>query len=136
MIIEQVLAEHDICATVITNEFEFIGEVATGKWDKSISIRTAPDKQNEINRIREQHPNHCVVYVGDSTTDLLALLGADVGVVIDQGSIIAKLNKLSIDYEQELPKVTSFHHAYADTTRQQPTLYMANWLQITESLFS
>jgi HAD superfamily phosphoserine phosphatase-like hydrolase len=136
LIIEKVLAKYDISATVVTNELEFVDEVATGKWDKSTNIRTAPDKQNEINRIRNQHPHHCVVYVGDSTMDLLALLGADVGIIVDQGSIIAKLDKLHIEYGQELPKIACFDHACGDTTRQKPTLYKANWLQITESIFS
>lgn len=70
--------------TVLANELEFIGDRSTGYFDKTMDIRTGCDKIEELRRIKKEH-GKLIIYVGDSSGDVLPLIEADTGIVIQGG---------------------------------------------------
>lgn len=72
--------------TVLANDLEVVDGITTGNFDRTIDIRTGLDKLEKIETIRQVHPDAALVYVGDSSTDVLATLAADTGIVISGGS--------------------------------------------------
>lgn len=102
---------------VLVNELEFVDGTCLGKFDPKINIRTGYDKWTIMEQLKRKDK---IVYIGDSRTDLAALLASDVGIVIEGGSLLTKLPwEVSI---QSLDK-------YPGTG-----LYTGNWQQITDFL--
>lgn len=86
---------------VLANELEFDENgKATGQFDRSLDIRTGYDKVQQLAKIRNCHPNSQVIYVGDSSGDVLPIVDADVGIVIEGGRGKAQLEKLGIPVRQ------------------------------------
>lgn len=86
-LIEATLALHGITGIeVIANELEVdsLG-VTTGRFDHRREIRTGADKMDELNRIRRANKGCTIVYIGDSSGDVLPLRVADTGVVMRGG---------------------------------------------------
>ncbi|KAK6460462.1 HAD-like domain-containing protein [Scheffersomyces coipomensis] len=104
--------------TFMVNEFEFKSnkfgqEVTTGKWNPQPSIRTAIDKLQITEHLLETNQN--IMYVGDSSTDLLSLLEANTGIVIEGSSLSDSMQKyifikdrLYVGNWDELNKLISF----------------------------
>lgn len=72
--------------TVLANELEYddAGR-STGYFQKDVDIRTGYDKLEELGRIKCKHPEGCVVYVGDSAGDVVPIVKADMGILIEGG---------------------------------------------------
>ncbi len=74
-----------------TNKLEFENGTSTGIMDKKFV--TAFDKELQLQNIIENADNSSgvTIYIGDSFTDLLALLKADVGLIIGQSKSMLKV---------------------------------------------
>ncbi|EGW31855.1 uncharacterized protein SPAPADRAFT_140188 [Spathaspora passalidarum NRRL Y-27907] len=83
---------------VIANEFVFEKvediEITTGDWDNSINVRISSDKLNIVERLRRDKQ---LVYIGDSSNDLLPLLEADIACAIQGTKIVDILDKYSLN---------------------------------------
>ena len=78
---------------IMVNELEFVNGISTGNFNESISIRTGLDKLNIVNSLIKQYGKTC--YIGDSMTDLLSLIDSDIGIAIEEGSVIESVKKLN-----------------------------------------
>lgn len=97
---------------------------ATGRFAPSPSIRTGPDKLAAVqDLVRQCGPN--VVYVGDSSTDLLSLLEVPLGVVMERGSVVSTLDRLKLPY---VPLGTA-------ESLDPHTLYVGNWNDLSRKIF-
>lgn len=81
----------DIKVTV--NELEFKDNVTTGHWLPHPEIRTAIDKLEYVRSLGDD-----IMYIGDSGTDLLAILEARWGVVMEGTSLIKQLDKYGVKH--------------------------------------
>lgn len=87
------------------NEVEFdesglgTGKITKHKENKE-GIRVARDKKREMYRMVEEWRNTvtggAVIYVGDSETDLMCLLDADIGIIMNSPSMVDKCRKLGL----------------------------------------
>ncbi|KAG0589549.1 hypothetical protein KC19_1G028600 [Ceratodon purpureus] len=99
--IEAVLEQGEIhVANINANELVFNGNASTGKI--SFNVQTALDKQRHFIQIMdhlkgrqstdpEHQQVHCV-YIGDSLTDLLCLIRADVGIILGDSSTLKQVH--------------------------------------------
>lgn len=98
IIIEAVLAAHGFKESkflkIVVNELEFRENVSTGNFDQRISVRTGIDKLSKLKEISEGFNYTC--YIGDSSTDLLALLQCDLAIAMKDSSVISLLHKLNV----------------------------------------
>lgn len=70
---------------VVANDFVVSSEgITTGEFVQP-DIRTGHDKWVWMEQIRKNHPHVPVVYYGDSSTDVLPIVKADVGVITPDG---------------------------------------------------
>jgi len=102
---------------IVANEVEFDGnDTGTGRISKhqgnERGIRIARDKRREMRElVREWKSSDdageddLVAYVGDSETDLLCMLEADVGIIINSESMMAKCEKLGIEVTDGLENI-------------------------------
>ena len=73
-----------------TNKLQFKNGISTGDMDKSFV--SAFDKEVQLQKIIYDGKNSGVtIYIGDSFTDLLALLKADIGIIIGQSKSMLKV---------------------------------------------
>lgn len=81
---------------IIVNEFKFdTNHVCTGEFDLNLpSLRTGFDKLKIIQQQFQLGKD--VLYIGDSRTDLLAMIQCDFGIIIKGGSASIKAKKLGI----------------------------------------
>lgn len=96
-LIEKVLLLNGLSEVkVFANDFEYdpLG-TSTGRFDESMSIRTGYDKLLWLNQIRESHQDCSLAYVGDSSGDVLPILLADIGILIEGGRGLAILQHLT-----------------------------------------
>ncbi|ANB13670.1 hypothetical protein AWJ20_4613 [Sugiyamaella lignohabitans] len=112
VLIEEVLSLHGFDTTnssirIYANKIQVDDEtgLATGKLGGhpilgSAGIRTAQDKLDILKKIRSQKlsgkATESIAYFGDSSTDTLALLEADLGVVIHKNSLASRLEGLGV----------------------------------------
>lgn len=123
--IAQCLKQHGVeNVVVVSNELEFQDDVCTGLFDKKVSIRTGIDKESQVQQLRNQWENRLLWYIGDSSTDLFALLESDVGVVIDGGKVGQVAAKLGI------PVVP----LDAKKSQKEQGLYSGSWDDIVNAL--
>ncbi|KAK6459770.1 HAD-like domain-containing protein [Scheffersomyces xylosifermentans] len=105
ILIKETLVQHGINLDssdirIIVNEFEFEEDgkghkVTSGSWRNDVSVRTAIDKLDFLKSLKASYKE--ILYVGDSTTDLLAMLESNVGVVMSGGSVLKVLDTLGIE---------------------------------------
>lgn len=94
-IMDGVLEPHGFGGTrIFVNELEQDRGVCTGRFDSRVSVRTGLDKLAVVEKLREEHG--LVVYVGDSSIDLFSLLAANVGVVMEDGSVRERMEQLGV----------------------------------------
>ena len=79
---------------ILANSFPLKDQLSTGEIGRSIS--TAFDKEKAFKELQVQHSGTCVgrgmtVFIGDSITDLLAMLEADIGVVFGNCKTLRKV---------------------------------------------
>lgn len=81
-----------------SNELEFGSDgYATGRWDPHTrEMRSGSDKQEVVRAMVAAQTDGAVVYVGDSATDVLAMLEADVGIIIGDGTAHATATQLGV----------------------------------------
>lgn len=94
-LIQAALAYHGVSGIeVVANDLEVdsLG-ITTGRFDLA-DIRTGADKMDALARIRGAHPECALVYVGDSSGDVLPLRVADTGVVMRGGRARANFEPL------------------------------------------
>ncbi|RLV94999.1 hypothetical protein JA1_001335 [Spathaspora sp. JA1] len=88
---------------VISNEFVFeqqagqSEELTTGEWDKSIALRISQDKLKIVQGLRKGKE---LIYIGDSSNDLLSLLDADISCAIQSSKIVEILDKYGLHQEK------------------------------------
>ena len=106
----------DTNTPIVANEVEFDEhDIGTGNLSKheanTEGIRIASDKLREMRKMlatwRQDTPSstneeELVVYVGDSETDLLCLLEADVGVIMNSQSMVDKCEKMGLEVKPGL----------------------------------
>lgn len=70
----------------------------TGKLTQGPQVRTAQDKANVIQSLRETYniDSKKLCYVGDSNTDLLALKEADIGIIIHKAKLLESCERLGL----------------------------------------
>mmetsp|Transcript_2071 Transcript_2071/g.2253 ORF Transcript_2071/g.2253 Transcript_2071/m.2253 type:complete len:256 (+) Transcript_2071:23-790(+) len=83
---------------IMVNELEFKNGISTGNFNKAISIRTGLDKLNIVNSLIKQYGKTC--YIGDSMTDLLSLIDSDIGIAIEEGSVIESIKKTKLSNQK------------------------------------
>lgn len=94
LVINQALLNHGIQVNqIITNELIFENGKTTGYWDKSNRIRVSQDK---LDVIKQKFDGSNIMYVGDSGTDLLPLLHADIPCAIEDTKIVNIINNLNL----------------------------------------
>lgn len=106
----------------MVNELEFKNGVSTGNFKESISIRTGLDKLNIVNDLVKQYGTTC--YIGDSMTDLLSLIDSDIGVAIEEGSVIESIKNLNFPIK---------NLSEAEELRKEE-VYVGNWSQVADLL--
>lgn len=104
--------------TVLANELEFHGNVSTGHFGSDMDIRTGCDKIVELRKIKEKH-GLSVIYVGDSSGDVLPIIEADTGVVIEGGRATKYIEALGYTVGNTENK-----------TGIVPGIYGASWKQL------
>ena len=105
----------DTNTPIVANEVEFDErDIGTGNLSKhegnTEGIRVANDKLREMRkmlaswRATSSHSDNeeLVVYVGDSETDLLCLLEADVGVIMHSQGMVDKCEKMGLEVKPGL----------------------------------
>lgn len=107
---------------IMVNELEFKNGISTGNFNKAISIRTGLDKLNIVNSLIKQYGKAC--YIGDSMTDLLALIDSDIGIAIEEGSVIESIKKLNFPIKN-LSEAEELH---------KEEVYVGNWSQVANLL--
>lgn len=76
----------------------------------TLTIPGAVEKREQIRSIRRIAPNDFIVYIGDSATDLLALLEADIGIVVGNSqSTIDIAERWGLELVSPLSKYTHTH---------------------------
>ncbi|CAN6652688.1 hypothetical protein TRVA0_026S00518 [Trichomonascus vanleenenianus] len=95
-LIRQVLQQNGFAdVPVYANDLEIKQGIATGRFStESSPMRTANHKEQVIRVLRNQYPGKRLYYFGDSGTDLLAMMAADVGVVVHKKSHFDTVSKL------------------------------------------
>lgn len=107
---------------IMVNELEFVNGISTGNFNESISIRTGLDKLNIVNSLIKQYGKTC--YIGDSMTDLLSLIDSDIGIAIEEGSVIESVKKLNFPIKN-LSEAEELH---------KEEVYVGNWSQVINLL--
>lgn len=126
IIIEAVLAAHGVKENrflkIVVNELEFREDVCTGNFDQGVSVRTGIDKLSKVKEISERSDYTC--YIGDSSTDLLALLQCDLAIVMKDSSVISLLHKLNVPCK------------YLGETNEflRDEVYIAEWKELSSFL--
>ncbi|KAE8907326.1 hypothetical protein PF010_g1636 [Phytophthora fragariae] len=113
--------------------------VATGEID--LKVQSPVDKARRVAELRSSHgeTQQTLVFVGDSATDLLAMLEADVGVWLDSDATLSSsklLQQLVRCYGIDIHPLTSYNyllecaqHRRADSRR--PVIFTATeWSQL------
>lgn len=121
-LIEATLAMHGVLGVIVlANDFQTdVGGLTTGRFCDP-AIRTGADKWVHLKAIKSANPGTSVVYVGDSSGDVLPLLEADIGVVIDGGRAVSTLQKLRT--------VEPIH----GTRELSNTVYLGGWEDLHEA---
>lgn len=99
------------------------GSVATKDLSR-FGPRTGPDKLAVVQRLTEEYGED-IMYVGDSSTDLLSLLEVPFGVAMDGGSVLNTLERLLLPF-------TDLSGATAVDTG---TLYVGNWTDLNHKIW-
>lgn len=84
--------------TITSNDIE-MGDNGRGTGCIIAPLRTAGHKEDVIKNLKKQH-NGRLCYVGDSSTDLLAIVAADMGVVMAKRGLAEKLRRLGVDVSE------------------------------------
>lgn len=121
--IEAALRLHGVLLSnveIISNDLEFSDNVATGLFDRAVTVRTGADKLAAVQKIGVDG----MLYVGDSRSDVLAIVASHTGVVFQKHATaeVARLLGASVN-------------ALAAFDRARNAVYFAtDWLQITSLL--
>lgn len=129
IMIEATLAYHKIDVSklqIIVNDLEIdeATQLTTGKFSSLISVRTGIDKWDIVKRLIKDDKKD-VVYIGDSSTDLLSILEVQVGIIMQGGSVLKSLKDLNIPLKN-LSKSNDL---------QKNTKYVANWQDLINKFY-
>lgn len=121
---------------VHSNELEFKNGICTGSMDKK--FLSAFDKEVQLVKIVQNTDKECGVsiYIGDSFTDLLALLEADIGLVIgDSNTLHNVCNNFGIHV---VPlRYWNYARLSEKNAESQPVLFsVKSWVEIKNFVFS
>lgn len=130
-LIKQVISYHGYSSngvTIYANNIEMKDQIGTGNIIPGLMqtrLTIAQDKQQVVTMIKEQlDPQKKLIYFGDSSTDLLALIEADIGVVVHNDRVLQTLQTNGYD----------IHHVTAEV---QPRLsppkliyFMKHWTHL------
>lgn len=96
----------------------------TDRFVTGVGVRTGPDKLAVVRRLADKYGRD-IMYVGDSSTDLLSLLEVPFGVVMEGGSVVSALDRLMVPY-------TDLAGA---TMVDSKTLYVGNWAELSRKIW-
>ncbi|CEG38698.1 HAD-like domain [Plasmopara halstedii] len=123
---------------IIANELEMNAEsVTTGIIN--VKVQSSMDKERFVNhaRMMQKDTQSILVYVGDSVTDLLALIAADLGIwmVSDASTSSTKLLDQLVKFYRihvhPLIKFNSFRECIAKASDDRPVLFtVSSWAQL------
>lgn len=124
---------------ILANNFPFKDDLSTGKIGSTIN--SAFDKEQAFKELCNCNEMPCgySVYIGDAITDLLALLTADIGIVIGKSTTMRKVIKaFGITFQplSDVPQLLSVNHCQRGDglkhfRQGQRILYEANsWNEI------
>lgn len=102
----------------VVNELEFKNGLSTGNFSDSVSIRTGIDKVNILEDLVKQYGRTC--YIGDSSTDLLSLIKSDIGIAIENSTVLKSVGNLNIP-TRNLLDTDELH---------KEEIYIGNWSDI------
>ena len=116
-------------ARIHANSFPVKDGKSTGKIDRT--MRTAFDKERVFKKlVNESRSQGVTIFIGDSLTDLLALLAADFGIIVGQSRSLRKVLGVSGISLRPLSEVND-----TNCSRASHTLYEAcSWMQIQSFL--
>lgn len=118
------LADRKHPVVVLANQLEADREITTGRMDSQ--IRTGIHKSRELARIKKAHKLE-IVYVGDSSTDILAILEADTGILISGGRARENLARVA-----DVRPITSYTESASSVPRSGFTVFEASWPQLAD----
>jgi 2-hydroxy-3-keto-5-methylthiopentenyl-1-phosphate phosphatase len=84
--------------TIYSDEIE-MGPDGCGTGSIIAPLRTAVHKKEVIEKLKAQHGKR-LCYIGDSSTDLLGILEADLGVIMAKRSLVDRLRGLGINVHE------------------------------------
>lgn len=133
--IETCLKQHGLSdIVVLANDLEHREGVTTGSFRNDVDIRTGYDKSIILRDLKAIYNGSQVIYVGDSHGDVLPIVDADVGILIENGKG-KQILELILDLQQiEMLLGTAFE---SDLDRHQPgkkRLYEGSWPRIAHAL--
>lgn len=117
-----------------TNKLEFENDTSTGILDKKFV--SAFDKEEKMQNIIENaHKRPGVtIYIGDSFTDLLALLKADIGIIIGQSKSTLKVCN---DFGVHVAPLNQWNCSGLEKKKENKVLYsVISWDEIQEFIFT
>lgn len=135
--IETCLAQQGLeCVTVMANDLETHNGRTTGIFSADFDIRTGYDKACKLQELRNAHPTAHIVFVGDSHGDVLAIVEADVGIVISNGKAKQTLQKIAEVHSIVTVNECATHERGTgiSSANVSPVVYEGTWAQIAASL--
>lgn len=109
---------------VLANNLQLDDDITTGKFEAELNIRTGHDKLQMLRQLKADHPGERFIYVGDSHGDILPIVDADIGVLIENGRGIKQLKRIYSEVK-ELSKCEI--HDLLDSS----DVFTGSWLQLS-----
>ena len=116
-----------------TNKLEFENGTSNGIMDKKYV--SASDKEVQLENIIENAENSSgvTIYIGDSFTDLLALLKADVGIIIGESE---SMYKVCNDFGIHVVPSSEWSYERFSNEENKVLYLVSTWNDIQEFIFS
>lgn len=126
-LIQECLSHHNLShVSVLANDLEFVDGITSGNFKPGFNLRTGLDKQEMLKVIRQKHSADKICYIGDSHGDLLPIIDADLGLLIQGGS---GLKYLSGVIQEPVLRLDSLS---LNSPTDLSGIYVGSWLQISD----
>jgi 2-hydroxy-3-keto-5-methylthiopentenyl-1-phosphate phosphatase len=115
-----------------TNKLDFVNGTSNGIIDKKFV--TASDKEVQLQGIIENAGNGVTIYIGDSFTDILALLKADIGIIIGESKSILKVCN---DFGIHVVPLSEWSYGRFNNSEESKVLFsVSHWNEIQKFIFA
>ena len=123
---------------VVANDLEMESHVSTGKitWRVQNALHKERELVKLLSKAKERGEQQFCVFVGDSLTDLLALIHADVGIIIGNNASLTRIMKL---YGVATRPLTELVMPCIETTSESALMMVytvKSWEEIETFLFN